>query len=106
MTEPAPANRPKSDQCPDVIGRRVAAAGSEREVAVGGRQDLVSRVEALLFHADPIAINFETNTDEYRPEALAIVIRLPEATSAADVQRILHEEFVRWFDRDVVIARA
>jgi hypothetical protein len=25
-------------------------------------------------------------------------MRLPEATSAEDVRRIAHEEFVRWFD--------
>jgi hypothetical protein len=39
-----------------------------------------------------------TNTDEYLPEAQTIVIRLPEATSPDDAQRIVHEEFVRWFD--------
>jgi len=66
-----------------------------------GREDLVSRVEALLFWEDPIGINFQTNTDEYHPEAQAIVIRLPEATSPDDVQRIVHEEFVRWFDRQI-----
>jgi hypothetical protein len=50
------------------------------------------------FYDDPIGLNFETNTDEYRPEAQSIVIRLPEATSRDEVRRIVHEEFVRWFD--------
>jgi hypothetical protein len=80
---------------------RGAAARAERERVLVGQKDLVSRVEALLFSEDPIGINFDTNADEYRPEAQTIVIRLPEATSSDDVQRIVHEEFVRWFDRQL-----
>jgi len=80
---------------------RVAAARAEREHVLVGREDLVSRVEALLFYEDPIGINFDTNTDEYLAEAQTIVIRLPEATSPDDVQRIVHEEFIRWFDRQL-----
>jgi hypothetical protein len=53
----------------EVIVPRVAAARAGREHVLVGREDLVSRVEALLFCHDPIGINFDTNTDEYRPEA-------------------------------------
>jgi len=35
--------------------------------------------------------------DEYAPESRTLLPRLREANSAADVQRIAHEEFVRWF---------
>jgi hypothetical protein len=35
--------------------------------------------------------------DEYSPEIGAIVPRVTEATSAGEVRRIFHEEFVRWF---------
>ncbi|PZE75453.1 hypothetical protein DEI82_08680 [Curtobacterium sp. MCBD17_019] len=51
----------------------------------------------MLFAVDPVGIAFETNTDEYRPEAETIADRLPHATSVDDVQRILHEEFTAWF---------
>jgi hypothetical protein len=56
----------------------------------------VDREQALLFHDDPIGINFESNSDEYRSEAQTIVVRLAEATSERDVAVIVHEEFVRW----------
>lgn len=59
--------------------------------------DLISRVAEVLFVADPIGINLESNVDEYRPEAEAIVSRLPEAASQSELQRVVHEEFVRWF---------
>ena len=102
MTDPAPSDQAETDRYwREVIVPRVAAARAEREHVLVGREDLVSRVEALLFYEDPIGINFDTNTDEYLPEAQTIVIRLPEATSPDDVQRIVHEEFVRWFDRQI-----
>ena len=78
---------------------------ADREQALLGQEDLLARVEALLFHDDPIGINFESNTDEYRPEAETIVLRLAEATSERDVAVIVHEEFVRWFDPQTAGAR-
>lgn len=63
--------------------------------------DLTSRVERLLFTADPIGINLETNTKEYNPEAKSIVRRLPDVGSVDDLQRIIHEEFVHWFGPDI-----
>ncbi|WP_217080523.1 hypothetical protein [Citreicoccus inhibens] len=67
----------------------------------GARFDEVSEA---LFRKDPIGIDAETNTDEYEPEAGAILPRLEDRTSEADVARVIHEEFVRWFGAD--IARA
>lgn len=65
---------------------------------LAGREALVAELEAMLFRHDPIGINFEENTDEYRAEAETIAIRLPEAHDEVDLLRIVHEEFVRWFD--------
>jgi hypothetical protein len=56
-------------------------------------------VAALLFRHDPIGIAFENeNTDEYEPETGTILPRLRGCESASDVRRVVHEEFVRWFD--------
>ena len=57
-------------------------------------------VLALLFKADPVGINFETNTDEYEAEADTILPRLSSCANAADVEKVVHEEFTRWFDPD------
>src|SRR5215475_8865872 len=61
-------------------------------------EQLFDSIAAALFEADPIHINFETNTDEYEPEAETILPRLHSATTVDDVERIVHEEFCRWFD--------
>ena len=60
--------------------------------------DLFDSIKTLLFRNDPIGINFENNTDEYDPEARTILPRLPTCKSPADVLRVVHEEFTRWFD--------
>jgi hypothetical protein len=51
----------------------------------------------LLFEVDPVGINFDTNTDEYEPEVDTILPRLGDGQTVDDLQRIVHEEFVRWF---------
>ncbi len=56
------------------------------------------RVSNILFTEDPIAINFGENTDEYEPEVGTILPRLRDCRSVDDVRRIVHEEFVIWFD--------
>jgi len=63
--------------------------------------ELFDAVSTLLFRADPIGISFDNeNLDEYEPEAGTILPRLKGCTSADDALRIVHEEFVRWFDAD------
>ncbi len=59
---------------------------------------LFDSIAALLFRHDPIGINFDENTDEYEPEVGTILPRLHDCRSAADVLRVVHGEFVRWFD--------
>ena len=61
----------------------------------------MASIEDLLFRHDPIGINFDHNTDEYRPEAETITLRLPEAATEHDLRRIIHEELVRWFDASI-----
>jgi len=64
---------------------------------------LYDDVSSILFRHDPIGINFETNTDEYDPEVGTILPRLKEANSEEDLIRIIHEEFVRWFNGDDLV---
>jgi hypothetical protein len=61
---------------------------------------LFDSVATLLFRHDPIGIGFDTNTDEYEPEAETILPLLRNCRSVDDVLRVVHGEFVRWFDAD------
>ena len=79
---------------------RIKAAKEERQRRLVGQEETVAQLELLLFKNDPMGINFEDNVDEYRAEAETITLRLPEATSEADLLRIVHGEFVLWFGAD------
>lgn len=61
---------------------------------------LFDKVSSILFEADLKGINFETNTDEYEPEAGTILPRLTSAKSVDDVALIVYEEFCKWFGDD------
>ncbi len=67
---------------------------------------LYDEILEILFRNDPIGINFEFNTDEYGPEVGTILPRLKEARSPEDLQKIIHQEFVRWFDADIAGTKA
>ena len=60
--------------------------------------DLFTAVSAALFTADPIGINYGSNTDEYEPEACTIIPQLWKCFSVGDVQAVVHYEFVTWFE--------
>jgi hypothetical protein len=77
---------------------RIRDAATARKRSLVGQEHIVDALEQLLFRHDPIGINFEDNTDEYRAEAETITLRLPDSSGVDDVQRIVHEEFVHWFD--------
>lgn len=62
---------------------------------------LLEAVSAVLFRHDPIGINFEDNTDEYEAEAATILKRMGPATSPTEARRIVHEEFIRWFEPEI-----
>ncbi len=77
-----------------------AKQGRAEAPAAAGQETTVETLAALLFRHDPIGLDFGDNTDEYGPEAETIALRRDEVHSAQDAQRIVHEEFVRWFDAD------
>jgi hypothetical protein len=72
----------------------------EARQRVTSHRQLVQSLEELLYRHDPIGIAFGDNPDEYSPEADSIVPRLRNVETVEDVRRIVHEEFVRWFDAD------
>jgi hypothetical protein len=65
------------------------------------QRDLVDAVSQILVLADPVGINFETNTDEYDAESETIVIGLPNAHGPEDVTALTHETFVQWFGAQI-----
>src|SRR5215813_8524369 len=63
---------------------------------------LYKEVSRLLREADPIRlITIGAPDDEYDPEVRTILTRLREAQLVEDVQKIIYEEFVHWFDADI-----
>jgi hypothetical protein len=73
---------------------------AEREELRKQYRELFDTVSEILFRRDPIGINFETNTDEYEAEVGTVLPRLRTCESRADVRRVVHDEFVRWFGAD------
>ena len=74
---------------------------TDREQVRQQYPELFQEVNRLIFEADPIGINFGHNTDEYEPEVGTIIPRLKSCESPSDVRKVIHEEFVRWFDADM-----
>ena len=58
-------------------------------------------VAEILFRHDPVGINFDSNTDEYEPEAETILPRLWNCRSAEDAAEVVHQEFQHWFTPEV-----
>ena len=75
----------------------IQAAKARRVAQTGESAELVAEVTQILFDADPIGINFETNTDEYTSEAETIVINLPRAPGVVEVQALVYDTFRAWF---------
>ena len=61
---------------------------------------LEADVAAILYRHDPVGIAFDDNPGEYSPETSSILARIRDAGTVDDVRRIVHEEFVHWFDTD------
>jgi hypothetical protein len=83
------------------IAPRMEADREERRRILVGQEALVARIASPLFDHDPIGINFEENTDEYRLEAETITLRSSEASNESQLLQIIHQEFVRWFDEAI-----
>jgi hypothetical protein len=72
----------------------------ERE-AMRRYDELVAAVKAAVDAADPIGLlELGAPIDEYEPEIGTIVPRVAKAADVAEVHRIVHEEFGRWFGKD------
>jgi hypothetical protein len=64
-------------------------------------QNLHRGLTALLYRHDPLGLAASgAPKDEYEPEVSTIIPRLKDANSAEDVRRIVHEEFLHWFDSE------
>ena len=62
-------------------------------------RSLHQRLTELLYRHDPVGLAaLGSPKDEYEPEVGTILPRLREAKSKDDVRRIVHEEFVHWFE--------
>ena len=72
----------------------------ERKQMTNHYKNLYRGISEILYRHDPIGINFDFNTNEYEPEVGAILPRISEATSPIELSKIVHQEFVRWFDED------
>ncbi len=56
---------------------------------------------ALLYRHDPISLAAAgAPKDEHEPEASTIIPRLKDAKNVEDVRRIVHQEFLHWFDEE------
>ena len=90
-----------ADERWDQLAGSIMQGKQERGSQLRGYEDVVGAIEALLFMRDPIGINFEENTDEYRSEAETITLRLRGAKDPNDVPGIVYEEFVHWFGNEI-----
>ena len=80
---------------------RTARTGSDHSDPLTYRVSHRELLELLARH-DPMGlIKIGLPDDEYSPEARAILPRLDEANSPADLRRIVHEEFVRMFSEEL-----
>jgi hypothetical protein len=63
---------------------------------------LFQDVSSILYKLDPVGIGVRTGgaSDEYDAEAGTIIPRLKECKTAVDAQKVVFEEFVRWFGAD------
>ena len=88
-----------SEWPPEVVSKVEEDFANRNKVQEDDPQ-LFEDVNKILFRHDPIGINFETNTDEYEPEAGTIIPRLKDCKDEEDVLNVVYEEFIRWFDQD------
>jgi hypothetical protein len=95
-----------SDDWPPGVAARAAGDRAARESVRQAQPGLFAAVSEAMFRHDPIGINFGSNADEYDAEAGTVVPRLAGCSSAGDVERVLHEEFVRWFGAGTAGERA
>jgi len=86
----------------DQLAETVRSNKQARRQALAGQAAEVAWLENVLCESDPLGlVSLGAPVDEYRSEAETITLRRREASSRGDVQRIVHEEFVYWFDQQI-----
>ena len=85
------------DTDPQWLPDWIKQEGARRSELRKTHGELLAAVARILFEEDPMGVNYDTNTDEYEPEAGTVIPRLKECRSATDVARIVHQECARWF---------
>lgn len=91
----------QGDEWPPEVVEKVTRDRAAREAVRQRQPGLFAAVSEAMFRHDPIGINFGDNTDEYDPEAGTVIPRLSGCGSAEDVEKVLREEFSRWFGADI-----
>jgi hypothetical protein len=81
----------------EALAELVAGDRERRTLIEAQYPGLFAAATRLFFDIDPVGINFESNTDEYESEVGTVLPRLESAGTVADVERIVREEFVKWF---------
>lgn len=62
-------------------------------------QSLHRGLSELLYRHDPVVLAAAgAPTDEYESEVSTIIPKLKDATGPDDVRRVVHQEFLRWFE--------
>ena len=79
----------------------VNVAGKDRKIIQEKNPELFDEVVRILLEHDLMRIDYEVNPDEYEPEAGTIIPRLPDCSNDKEARKVIHEEFVRWFDNDL-----
>jgi hypothetical protein len=90
-----------TDYHPDIILARSERRRLKREYSA-----LFEDLSALLYHLDPMGLNFGFNPDEYEPEVGTILPRVIQLETASDVESVIREEFAGWFGADCRIEGA
>jgi len=78
-------------------GHDLAERRRRRDRVKATYPQLFDEITAILGTYDPLGIVSDENSDEYESETGTILPRLEQATSATDVERIVHDEFLDWF---------
>lgn len=100
--KPQYMNNPKGDKEENQLfyktGEQIRQERRQLKAEYGKLYDAVSEI---LFRHDPIGINFGRNSDLYEPEVGTILPRLNDCISVSHARKMIHQEFVRWFDSDI-----
>jgi hypothetical protein len=58
---------------------------------------LLDEISAILFDVDPMNLSHGCPTDEYEPEAGAVLVQLQGCASVEDARKRIHQVFIRYF---------